>query len=113
MISIWYIPAKRLFLNIKNNLGLETLGLAYRIAPPSDGEGLQAHVGTPRIEWEDEPLKIRADDIMVGQPDTDPATAPAAAPVPGLRGAPAPDDPTSPGRGVPGTGLVGATVPAG
>lgn len=82
--AVWAVirdPAdadRRLFLNIKNNLGLETLGLAYRIAPPSDGEGLQAHVGTPRIEWEDEPLKIRADDIMVGQPDAEPATAPAA-----------------------------------
>jgi hypothetical protein len=81
--AVWAVirdPAdadRRLFLNIKNNLGLETLGLAYKIAPPSDGEGLQAHVGTPRIEWEDEPLKIRADDIMVGQPDAEPATTPA------------------------------------
>ncbi len=82
--AVWAVirdPAdadRRLFLNIKNNLGLETLGLAYKIAPPSDAEGRQAHVGTPRIEWEDEPLKIRADDIMVGQPDAESATAPAA-----------------------------------
>jgi len=58
----------RVFLNIKNNIGLESLGLAFRIEMPDD---LNAHENlsstppsTPRLIWEDEPLTINADEIL-------------------------------------------------
>lgn len=69
---------RRLLLCLKNNIGLESLGMAYRIASaPGDG-GLAAHLGVGRVEWESEPLSVRADDVLGaprGEGVLDPAPA--------------------------------------
>ncbi|GMV27145.1 MAG: hypothetical protein AMXMBFR58_31760 [Phycisphaerae bacterium] len=69
---------RRLLLCLKNNIGLESLGMAYRIASPP-GEGMLAVLsGVGRIEWESEPLSVRADDVLGaprGEGVLDPAPA--------------------------------------
>lgn len=69
---------RRLLLCLKNNIGLESLGMAYRIASPP-GEGMVAALsGVGRIEWESEPLSVRADDVLGaprGEGVLDPAPA--------------------------------------
>ncbi len=69
---------RRLLLCLKNNIGLESLGMAYRIASPP-GEGVLAALsGVGRIEWESEPLSVRADDVLGaprGEGVLDPAPA--------------------------------------
>lgn len=55
---------RRLLLCLKNNIGLESLGMAYRIAsPPGEGD-LAALSAVGRVEWESEPLSVRADDVL-------------------------------------------------
>ncbi len=49
-------PDRRLFLPIKNNLGTDREGFAYRI--------IQAGNGAAIIEWEDETITISADDAL-------------------------------------------------
>jgi putative DNA primase/helicase len=49
---------RRLFLPLKNNLGKDTCGLGYRI-PDTEG--------TPRLEWEAEPVNIDIDSLMSAQ----------------------------------------------
>jgi len=49
-------PERRLFLPIKNNLGTDREGFAYRVT--------QADNGAPIIEWEDETITISADDAL-------------------------------------------------
>jgi len=74
--------ARRLLLNIKNNVGSEALGMAFRLdasACGGDGVGdLSGLSAVPRIAWEEAPLTIRADDILgaprsVGADDPAPA----------------------------------------
>ena len=49
-------PDRRLFLPIKNNLGTDREGFAYRV--------IQADNGAPIIDWEDERITIQADDAL-------------------------------------------------
>lgn len=53
---------RRLFLPLKNNLGPDSSGLAYRI---------QEKDGVPFVEWENEPVVISADDALGRPEDTD------------------------------------------
>jgi len=55
---------RRVFLNIKNNIGLESLGLAFRIEMPDDLNAHENPSSTPRLIWEDEPLTLNADEIL-------------------------------------------------
>jgi hypothetical protein len=48
-------PARRLFLPLKNNLGPDTTGMAYRIEEVD---------GVPRVAWEDECISISADEAL-------------------------------------------------
>lgn len=61
---------RRLLLPLKNNLGPDQGGLAYRVAVAEDG--------TPFVEFEAEPVNIRADDALAAHGDDeggdDPAT---------------------------------------
>jgi hypothetical protein len=55
--------ARRLFLPLKNNIGPDTAGLAYRIEPmkiPSATGPLE----TSRVVWEPEPVSVTADEVM-------------------------------------------------
>ncbi|MGE0278761.1 MAG: AAA family ATPase [Nitrospiraceae bacterium] len=47
--------SRRLFLALKNNLGPDRGGLAYRVVAPR---------GVPRIEWETGTVHVRADDVL-------------------------------------------------
>jgi len=49
-------PDRRLFLPIKNNLGTDREGFAYRV--------IQADNGAPIIDWENETITISADDAL-------------------------------------------------
>lgn len=49
--------ARRLLLPIKNNIGPDSSGLAYRIAG-----------NAPRVEWESEPINVTADDALCSEP---------------------------------------------
>jgi len=49
-------PERRLFLPIKNNLGTDREGFAYRV--------IQADNGAPIIDWENEYITINADDAL-------------------------------------------------
>jgi putative DNA primase/helicase len=74
---------RRLLLSLKNNIARESLGMAYRIVGPP-GDGMPAALsGVGRIEWESEPLSVRADDVLgaprgEGVPNRAPARAEAA-----------------------------------
>lgn len=59
-------PRRRLFLPTKNNLALDTDGLAYCI----EGEGKTAHV-----QWESGPVATRADEALAAM-EPDPKTSP-------------------------------------
>jgi archaellum biogenesis ATPase FlaH len=50
--------ARRLFLQVKQNLAPNTDGLAYEIGAP---EG-----AAPRVVWESEPVKMKAEEVMSG-----------------------------------------------
>lgn len=50
-------PSRRLLLPVKNNLGPDTLGLAYAVEPNGDA-------GIPVIAWEPDPVNISADDAL-------------------------------------------------
>jgi hypothetical protein len=56
-------PRRRLIVPIKANLATDVGGLAYRIGTDA--------TGTPRIEWEPEPVEISADEALAqaGDPD--------------------------------------------
>lgn len=69
---------RRLLLCLKNNIGLESLGMAYRIASPPGEGALAALSAVGRVEWESEPLSVRADDLLGaprGEGVLDPAPA--------------------------------------
>ena len=51
---------RRLFLPVKNNLGTDDTGLAFRIVEKDVGNGIRA----PAIEWEDERVTISADEAL-------------------------------------------------
>ena len=53
-------PKRRLFLPVKNNLGTDDTGLAFRIVEKDVGSGFWA----PAIEWEDERVTISADEAL-------------------------------------------------
>ena len=59
---------RRLLLPLKNNLGPDQGGLAYRI--------IVAQNGAPRVEFEAEPVNIRADDALAAPGDDDGADDP-------------------------------------
>ena len=50
-------PARRLLLPVKNNLGCDTIGFAYRL----EGEP------TPHVEWEPAPVTMSADEAVGGE----------------------------------------------
>lgn len=52
-------PHRRLLLPIKNNIAMDTGGLAYRIEPL----GVD---GCPVVEWEPDPVNVSADDALAG-----------------------------------------------
>ena len=52
---------RRLILPIKNNLGSDSTGFAYRVQ--------QASNLAPVIEWEPETISISADDALISLPD--------------------------------------------
>ncbi|WP_297926048.1 AAA family ATPase [Metallibacterium sp.] len=60
---------RRLLLPLKNNLGPDQGGLAYRVAV--------AEGGTPYVEFEAEPVNIRADDALAAPGDDEGADDPA------------------------------------
>ena len=60
---------RRLLLPLKNNLGPDQGGLAYRITV--------AENGAPRVEFESEPVNIRADDALAAPRDDEGADDPA------------------------------------
>ncbi len=60
--------ARRLLLPLKNNLGPDQGGLAYRVAV--------AENGAPRVEFEPEPVNIRADDALAAPGDDEGADDP-------------------------------------
>ena len=49
-------PSRRLLVPVKNNLGNDLTGLAYRVIPAVNG--------SPRLEWEPEQIVISADDAL-------------------------------------------------
>lgn len=54
-------PERRLFLNLKNNLGPDSGdGLAFRVVPVT----LAAGLATSRLEWEAQPVTITANDAL-------------------------------------------------
>ena len=61
--------ARRLLLPLKNNLGPDQGGLAYRV--------IVAQNGAPRVEFEPEPVTIRADDALAAPGDDGGADDPA------------------------------------
>ena len=54
------MPSRRLFLPIKNNLGVDDAGLAFRIVERETDGGIRA----PAIEWEDGRVTISADEAL-------------------------------------------------
>ncbi|EQD79375.1 AAA ATPase [mine drainage metagenome] len=60
--------ARRLLLPLKNNLGPDQGGLAYRV--------IVAQNGAPRVEFEAEPVNIRADDALAAPGDDEGADDP-------------------------------------
>lgn len=52
--------SRRLFLPLKNNLGPDTTGLAYRIVPCDIGDGIQ----TSRVEWDSDAVTTTANEAM-------------------------------------------------
>ena len=60
---------RRLLLPLKNNLGPDQGGLAYRVAVSEDG--------TPFVEFESEPVNVRADDALAAAGDDEGADDPA------------------------------------
>jgi hypothetical protein len=61
-------PDRRLMVNTKGNLTKDKSGLAYSIAEGPDGQ--------PVIEWEPDPIELRAEDVLVDF-DDDAKSAPA------------------------------------
>jgi putative DNA primase/helicase len=55
-------PRRRLMLPAKNNLGPDTLGLAYTIEPYGPG-------GAPVVAWEAGPVEVSADDALQAEGD--------------------------------------------
>jgi len=66
---------RRLMLNIKNNVGLETLGMAYRIGVPDDPDAhpVESVNQTPQLLWEEDPITIRADSFFAAGQDDSPS----------------------------------------
>ncbi|MBF0162643.1 MAG: AAA family ATPase [Magnetococcales bacterium] len=54
---------RRLFLPMKNNLGNDSTGLAFRV----EGVTLPSGIETSRIAWEADPVTITADDALAAQ----------------------------------------------
>jgi hypothetical protein len=59
-------PARRLFVPVKNNLGNDRQGLAYRIeaVPRIEDSGRVDHHDQPALRWEDEPIQVSADEAL-------------------------------------------------
>jgi hypothetical protein len=59
-------PDRRLFVPVKNNIGQDREGLAYRIEEvPKIQDGARvAHHSQPALRWEEEPLKMSADEAL-------------------------------------------------
>jgi hypothetical protein len=55
--------ARRLFLPLKNNLGPDSTGLAFRIEGASIASGA-GRIATSRVSWESAPVTMTADDAM-------------------------------------------------
>lgn len=53
-------PNRRLFLPIKNNLGNDSTGLAFRVESYTLDDGIE----TSRVMWESEPVTVTADEVM-------------------------------------------------
>jgi hypothetical protein len=56
-------PTRRLFLPMKNNIGPDTTGLAFRV----EGATIQSAVGalqTSRVVWDSDPVTATADEVM-------------------------------------------------
>lgn len=60
-------PARQLWLPVKNNLGPELPGLAYRILPCE----IANDIATSRVEWDAEPVTITADGALGARADHD------------------------------------------
>ncbi len=60
-------PARQLWLPVKNNLGPDLPGLAYRIVSCEIANG----IATSRVEWEMEPVMITADNALGAHADHD------------------------------------------
>lgn len=60
-------PARQLWLPVKNKLGPELPGLAYRIVPCEIANG----IATSRVEWDAEPVTITADGALGAHADHD------------------------------------------
>ena len=58
-------PGRQLCLPVKNNLGPDLPGLAYRIVPSEIPNG----IATSRIEWEPEPVTMTANAALVARTD--------------------------------------------
>ena len=58
-------PERRLLLPIKNNLAAATGGLAFTLEPVGDGQ-------YARLQWEDEPVPVTADDFLRDVPQQGP-----------------------------------------
>lgn len=54
---------RRLFLPVKNNLGNDRDGMAYRVVTASNG--------APRLQWETDPVSVSADEAMAPAMDAD------------------------------------------
>lgn len=61
-------PARRLFLPLKNNIGKDNSGLAYRIESATVGAGIESS----RVTWESEPVTVSADDALNREPEKEP-----------------------------------------
>jgi hypothetical protein len=62
--------ARQLWLPVKNNLGPDLPGLAYRIVPCEIANG----IATSRVEWETEPVTITADSALGAHANHDECT---------------------------------------
>jgi putative DNA primase/helicase len=64
-------PERRLFLPLKNNIGRDHSGLAFRV----EGYHLPNGIATSRVVWEQDPVAITADEAMAPTSDPEAQTA--------------------------------------
>ncbi len=63
-------PQRRLFLPLKNNIGKDTTGYAFRVESAATGDGIE----TSRIVWEQDPVTTTAEEAMTSAGATDDRT---------------------------------------